>query len=199
MEFTLQDAISITQQAQRKLEQISHEVNGEQIKNLFIDVSDFTCLALDYFTDEDKTEANARQIEQAIDLLDHVSIRASELGAEVFSKPYSIDDYLKAEASKLNTFLRLALETLSITDPADLYAYALASYCPTGEADQEADLIVNDEPMKFLQVTGMDGDIADVIEARKQLLNDGSAKDVLILHLGSLATLNDAILKGVAA
>ena len=45
----------------------------------------------------------------------------------------------------------------------------------------------------------MDGDIADVIEARKQLLNDGNAKDVLILHLGSLATLNDAILKGVAA
>ena len=34
---------------------------------------------------------------------------------------------------------------------------------------------------------------------RKQLLNDGNAKDVLILHLGSLATLNDAILKGVAA
>ena len=48
-------------------------------------------------------------------------------------------------------------------------------------------------------VTGMDGDIADIIEARKQLLNDGSAKDVLILHLGSLATLNDAILKEVAA
>ncbi len=130
MEITLQDAISITQQAQSRLEQISHAVNGEQIKSLFTDVSDFTCLALDYLPDELKTEANARQIEQAIDLLDHVSIRASELSAEVFSKPYSINDYLKAEASKLNTFLRLALETLSITDPADLYAYALASYCP---------------------------------------------------------------------
>lgn len=81
----------------------------------------------------------------------------------------------------------------------DLYTYVLASFSPTDQADIEADLIVNDEPMKFLQVTGMDGDIADVIEARKQLLNDGSAKDVLILHLGSLATLNDAILKEVAA
>ena len=122
MEITLQDAISITQQAQSKLEQICREVNREQIKSLFIDVSDFTCLALECFTDEVKTEANTKQIDQAIDLLDHVSIRASELGREVFSKPYSIDDYLKAEASKLNTFLRLALETLSITDPADLYA-----------------------------------------------------------------------------
>ena len=81
----------------------------------------------------------------------------------------------------------------------DLYSYVLASFSPTDQADIEADLIVNDEPMKFLQVTGMDGDIADVIEARKQLLNDGSAKDVLILHLGSLATLNDALFKEVAA
>jgi len=81
----------------------------------------------------------------------------------------------------------------------DLYTYVLASFTPTDQADIEADLILNDEPMKFLQVTGMDGDIADIIEARKQLLNDGNAKDVLILHLGSLATLNDAILKEVAA
>ena len=81
----------------------------------------------------------------------------------------------------------------------DLYTYVLASFSPTDQADIEADLIVNDEPMKFLQVTGMDGDIADIIEARKQLLNDENAKDVLILHLGSLATLNDAVLKEVAA
>ncbi|OFE42630.1 hypothetical protein [Acinetobacter towneri] len=81
----------------------------------------------------------------------------------------------------------------------DLYTYVLASFTPTDQADIEADLILNDEPMKFLQVTGMDGDIADIIEARKQLLNDGNANDVLILHLGSLATLNDAILKEVAA
>ena len=80
----------------------------------------------------------------------------------------------------------------------DLYTYVLASFTPTDQADIEADLILNDEPMKFLQVTGMDGDIADIIEARKQLLNDGSAKDVLILHLGSLATLNDAFFEGVA-
>ena len=81
----------------------------------------------------------------------------------------------------------------------DLYTYVLASFSPTDQADIEADLIVNDEPMKFLKVTGMDGDIADIIEARKQLLNDENAKDVLILHLGSLATLNDAVLKEVAA
>ena len=193
MEITLQDAISITQQAQSRLEQISHEVNSEQIKNLFIDVSDFTCLALDYLPDELKTEANARQIEQAIDLLDHVSIRASELGREVSLEPYSIDDYLKAEASKLNTFLRLALETLSIADPADLYAYALASYCPTGETDQEADLIVNDESMKFLEVRGINGTVKELREEHADMMKHAGAKDVLIIHIGTIHKLSDAL------
>ncbi len=193
MEITLQDAISITQQAQSKLEQICREVNREQIKNLFIDVSDFTCLALECFTDEVKTEANTKQIDQAIDLLDHVSIRASELGREVFSKPYSIDDYLKAEASKLNTFLRLTLETLSITDPADLYAYALASYCATGEADQEADLIVNDDSMKFLEVRGFSGTVKELREERADMMKHADAKDVLIVHIGTIHKLSDAL------
>ncbi len=34
----------------------------------------------------------------------------------------------------------------------DLYTYVLASFTPTDQGDIEADLIVNDEPMKFLQV-----------------------------------------------
>lgn len=198
MEMTLKDAISITQQAQGKLEQISHAINGEQIKSIFINVSDFTCLALDYFTDEDKTEANARQIEQAIDLLDHVSIRASELGREVSLQPYSIDDYLKAEASKLNTFLRLAIETLSITDPADLYAYALASYCPTGEADQEADLIVNDESMKFLELRGFNGTVKELHQEYADMLEQVGVTDVLIIHIGTIQKLSDALAKAGA-
>lgn len=193
MEITLQDAISITQQAQSRLEQISHAVNGEQIKSLFTDVSDFTCLALDYLPDELKTEANARQIEQAIDLLDHVSIRASELSAEVFSKPYSIDDYLKAEANKLKTFTELVLDVLSITDPADLYAYALASYCPTGETDQEADLIVNDESMKFLEVRGINGTVKELREEHADMMKHAGAKDVLIIHIGTIHKLSDAL------
>ncbi len=81
---------------------------------------------------------------------------------------------------------------------SDLNRYVLASFSPTDPSDIEADLILDDEPMKFLSVTGINGDIAEVIEARKQLLNDGNAKDVLILHLGSLATLNDAFFEGVA-
>lgn len=193
MELSLQDAISITQQAQSKLEQITNTANQEQVKNLLIDVSDFTCLALDFFTDEDKTEANARQIDQAIDLLDHVSIRASELSHEIFSKPYSIDDYIKAEASKLNTFLRLAIETLSITDPADLYAYALASYCPTDEADEEADLIVNDESMKFLEVRGINGTIKELLNEHADMMKKSGVKDVLIIHVGTIQKLSDAL------
>ncbi|OIJ37314.1 MULTISPECIES: hypothetical protein [Acinetobacter] len=195
MEITLQDAISITQQAQSRLEQICREVNREQIKNLFIDVSDFTCLALECFTDEVKTEANTKQIEQAIDLLDHVSIRASELGREVFLKPYSIDDYLKAEANKLKTFTQLVLDVLSITSPADLYAYALASYCPTGEADQEADLIVSDDPMKFLEIRGFSVTVKGLREERADMMKHADAKDVLIVHIGTIHKLTDALAK----
>lgn len=193
MEITLQDAISITQQAQNKLEQINHAANQEQVRDLFIDVSDFTCLALECFTNEVKGETNTRQIDQAIDLLDHVSIRASELGAEVFSKPYSIDDYLKAEASKLKTFTQLVLDVLSITSPADLYAYALASYCPTGEADQEADLIVNDEAMKFLEVKGFNGTIKELLSEHADMMKHADAKDVLIIHIGTIHKLTDAL------
>ena len=195
MEITLQDAISITQQAQSKLEQICREVNREQIKNLFIDVSDFTCLALECFTNEVKGETNTRQIDQAIDLLDHVSIRASELGREVFLKPYSIDDYLKAEANKLKTFTQLVLDVLSITSPADLYAYALASYCPTGEADQEADLIVSDDPMKFLEVRGFSGTVKGLREEHADMMEHADAKDVLIVHIGTIHKLTDALAK----
>ncbi|MCO8043559.1 hypothetical protein OC498_12910 [Acinetobacter bohemicus] len=193
MEITLQDAISITQQAQSKLEQISREINREQIKNLFIDVSDFACLALECFTDEVKTEANTKQIEQAIDLLDRVSIRASELGREVFLKPYSIDDYLKAEANKLKTFTQLVLDVLSITDPADLYAYALASYCPTGDSDEEADLIVNDESMKFLEVRGFSGTVKGLREEHADMMKHADTKDVLIVHIGTIHKLSDAL------
>lgn len=193
MEITLQDAISITQQAQSKLEQISNTVNQEQVRNLFIDVSDFTCLALECFTNEVKTEANARQIDQAIDLLDHVSIRASELSREAFSKPYSTDDYLKAEASKLKTFTQLVLDVLSITDPTDLYAYALASYCPTGETDEEADLIVNDEPMKFLEVKGFNGTIKELLSEHADMVKKSGVKDVLIVHIGTIHKLSDAL------
>lgn len=193
MEITLQDAISITQQAQNKLEQISHAGNGEQIKSLFTDVSDFTCLALECFTNEVKGETNTRQIDQAIDLLDHVSIRASELSREVFSKSYSIDDYLKTEANKLKTFTQLVLDVLSIKGPADLYAYALASYCPTGEADEEADLIVNDEPMKFLGVRGFGGTVKGLREERADMMKHADAKDVLIVHIGTIHKLSDAL------
>lgn len=195
MEITLQDAISITQQAQSKLEQINHAANQEQVRDLFIDVSDFTCLALECFTNEVKGETNTRQIDQAIDLLDHVSIRASELSREVFSKSYSIDDYLKTEANKLKTFTQLVLDVLSIKGPADLYAYALASYCPTGEADEEADLIVNDEPMKFLGVRGFSGTVKGLREEHADMMKHADAKGVLIIHIGTIHKLSYALAK----
>lgn len=87
----------------------------------------------------------------------------------------------------------MALETLSITDPADLYAYALASYCPTGETDQEADLIVNDESMKFLEVRGINGTVKELREEHADMMKHAGAKDVLIIHIGTIHKLTDAL------
>jgi len=198
MEITLQDAISITQQAQSKLEQISSTVNQEQVRDLFINISDLTCLALEYVIHEDETKTKASQINQAVDLLDHVSIRASELSREVFSKPYLIDDYLKSEANKLKTFTQLVIDVLSITGPADLYAYALASYCPTGEVDEEADLIINDESMKFLELRGINGSVKELREEHADMMKHAGVKDVLIVHIGTIHKLADA-LAGIGA
>lgn len=198
MEITLQDAISITQQAQSKLEQISSTVNQEQVRDLFVNVSDLTCLALEYVIHEDEAETKTRQIDQAVDLLDHVSIRASELSREVFSKPYLIDDYLKSEANKLKTFTQLVIDVLNITGPAGLYAYALASYCPTSEADEEADLIINDESMKFLEFRGINGSVKELREEHADMMKHADVKDVLIVHIGTIHKLADA-LAGIGA
>lgn len=87
---------------------------------------------------------------------------------------------------------------MSITDPADLYAYALASYCPTGEADQEADLIVNDESMKFLELRGFNGTVKELHQEYADMLEQVGVTDVLIIHIGTIQKLSDALAKAGA-
>ena len=79
MEYS--EAITISEQAQNKIKQISTSTVREQISLLFLDVSDLTSLALDYFNEDE----NSPQVKQAIDLLDHVVIRSSELHRDVLS------------------------------------------------------------------------------------------------------------------
>ena len=77
--------------------------------------------------------------------------------------------------------------------------FVLASYRPMREAETEAHLFVNDESMVFVELDAVDGAELEILATHEKLMKNPDAVDVLILHLGSLATLNDAILKGVAA
>ena len=75
----------------------------------------------------------------------------------------------------------------------DLYTYVLASFSPTDQADIEADLIVNDEAIKFLEVRGFSGTVKELREERADMMKHADAKDVLIVHIGTIHKLSDAL------
>ena len=192
MEYS--EAITISEQAQNKIKQISTSTVREQISLLFLDVSDLTSLALDYFNEEDE---NSPQVKQAIDLLDHVVIRSSELHRDVLSPPVVYKgniDFFIAEADRLNTFLQLAIDALISAESQDLFTYALATYCPTDDTgEEEADIIVSDESMKFLEVRGLNGTVRELIKEWSGMKEQPHVKGVLIVHSGTVQKLSKAL------
>ena len=191
MEYS--EAITISEQAQNKIKQISTSTVREQISLLFLDVSDLTSLALDYFNEDE----NSPQVKQAIDLLDHVVIRSSELHRDVLSPSVVYKgniDFFIAEADRLNTFLQLAIDALISAESQDLFTYALATYCPTDDTgEEEADIIVSDESMKFLEVRGLNGTVRELIKEWSGMKEQPHVKGVLIVHSGTVQKLSKAL------
>lgn len=191
MEYS--EAITISEQAQNKIKQISTSTVREQISLLFLDVSDLTSLALDYFNEDE----NSPQVKQAIDLLDHVVIRSSELHRDVLSPSVVYKgniDFFTAEADRLNTFLQLAIDALISAESQDLFTYALATYCPTDDTgEEEADIIVSDESMKFLEVRGFNGTVRELIKEWSGMKEQPHVKGVLIVHSGTVQKLSKAL------
>ena len=73
--------------------------------------------------------------------------------------------------------------------------YVLASYRPVGASDEYADIIVNDEAQVFIDLVPCSGDIEHVQQRHDAMLH-GEAHGVLILHLGAIADLDEALRDG---
>ena len=72
--------------------------------------------------------------------------------------------------------------------------FVLASLAPLTKQDQEADLIIEDRPMKFIQLIGMNGSIDQIIDCRDEMmLHAEDITDVLVLHLGTIQKLHDVM------
>lgn len=91
-----------------------------------------------------------------------------------------------------------SLDIQAIAQSDELFSYVLASYCPLDEMDTEADLIVNDDAMKFLEVQGFNGTIRDLIKAQTELMSKPNVRDVLIVHIGTIHKLYVAMTEGKA-
>lgn len=73
-------------------------------------------------------------------------------------------------------------------------SFVLASLAPLTKQDQEADLIIKDRPMKFIQLIGMNGSIDQILDCRDEMmLHVEDITDVLVLHLGTIQKLHDVM------
>ncbi|HBY7915432.1 hypothetical protein [Acinetobacter baumannii] len=73
-------------------------------------------------------------------------------------------------------------------------SFVLASFAPLTEEDDKADLVVNDQAMKFIETLAINGELQEVKDTRELLLQNPSVQDVLVLHAGSLQVLLTSIM-----
>ena len=77
--------------------------------------------------------------------------------------------------------------------------YVLASYRPNAETDLESDLIVNKEPCSFVELIATGEGAQSITDGINQLMQNPKAKDVLVLHFGSLNHLYDTLMGDIEA
>lgn len=73
-------------------------------------------------------------------------------------------------------------------------SFVLASYAPLTEEDDKADLIVNNQAMKFIEMLAINGELQEIKDIRELLLQKPCVQDVLVLHIGSLQVLLSSIM-----
>lgn len=72
----------------------------------------------------------------------------------------------------------------------------MASYRTNTEADIEADLIVNNEACSFVELLTIGEGVQAIDDGINQLMQHPEAKDVLVLHAGSLQRICDTLIEG---
>ena len=75
----------------------------------------------------------------------------------------------------------------------------MVSYRINIETDLEADLIVNSEACSFVELITIGSGVQAINEGMDHLLKNPKAKDVLVLHAGSLQRIYDALIEGFEA
>lgn len=73
-------------------------------------------------------------------------------------------------------------------------SFVLASYASLTEEDDKADLVVNNQAMKFIEMLAINGELQEVKDTRELLLQKPCVQDVLVLHAGSLQVLLTSIM-----
>lgn len=73
-------------------------------------------------------------------------------------------------------------------------SFVLASFAPLTEEDDTADLVVNNQAMKFIEMLAIDGELQQVKDSRDLLLQKPCVQDVLVLHAGTLQLLLTSIM-----
>ena len=63
--------------------------------------------------------------------------------------------------------------------------FVLVAYAPTEDNDIEAEAIIDDEPVKFVELLAMNGSIGEVI-LKHAALAAKHEKRVFVLHIGSV-------------
>lgn len=77
--------------------------------------------------------------------------------------------------------------------------YVLASYRINTEIDIEADLIVNKAPCSFIEILAVGEGVQSINDGMNQLMQNPIAKDVIVLHIGSLNRLIDTFMGEIEA
>ena len=75
----------------------------------------------------------------------------------------------------------------------------MVSYRINDEMDTEADLIVTGEACSFVELISIGDGVQAISEGMDQLMKNPKAKDVLVLHAGSLQRICDTLIEGVEA
>jgi len=72
----------------------------------------------------------------------------------------------------------------------------MVSYRINNETDTEADLIVAGEACSFVELISIGSGVQAINEGMDQLMKNQKAKDVLVLHAGSLQRICDMLIEG---
>lgn len=75
--------------------------------------------------------------------------------------------------------------------------FVLAAYAPIDDFDLEAEAIIDDAPVKFIELVAMNGGISEVASAHDEMAARHGQR-VIVLHIGSVDRLVEVMQEATA-